>query len=155
MVMNGYHNRDELSAHRSRGGWHHTNDLGRFEVDGSISFVAPLQRIIKSAAENIYPTEVETVLQNHPAVADAAVLGIPDDIWGQRVKAVVVRSGEVSEEQLVAFCRGQLAAYKCPKVFEYVRALPRTTAGLDRDDIDASYGGGGYPGVPTTRSERG
>jgi acyl-CoA synthetase (AMP-forming)/AMP-acid ligase II len=153
MVMCGYHNRKELNRYRSRGGWHHTEDLGRLEVDGSISFVAPLQRIIKSAAENIYPIEVEAALTRHPAVADAAVLGIPDDVWGQRVKAVVVTVDDVSDEELMTFCRTQLAGYKCPRVFEVADSLPRTAAGLDRDRIDARYGGGGYPGIPTVGKE--
>jgi acyl-CoA synthetase (AMP-forming)/AMP-acid ligase II len=146
MVMNGYHDREELNQHRARGGWHHTNDLGRLETDGSISFVAPLQRIIKSAAENIYPTEVEAALLRHPHVADVAVLGIPDDVWGQRVKAVVVAREAIDDEELVSFCRTQVAGYKCPRVFEFATALPRTGNGLDRECIDARYGGGGYPG---------
>jgi long-chain acyl-CoA synthetase len=147
MVMNGYHDRDELNAYRSRGGWHHTNDLGRLEVDGSITFVAPMQRMIKSAAENIYPIEVESVLKRHPAVSDAAVLGVPDDVWGQRVKAVVVAQAEVDEDALLAFCRTQLAGYKCPRLFELVSSLPRNDIGLDRARVDVLYGGGGYPGA--------
>jgi acyl-CoA synthetase (AMP-forming)/AMP-acid ligase II len=154
MVMNGYHDRDELNAYRSRGGWHHTNDLGRLEVDGSITFVAPMQRMIKSAAENIYPIEVESVLRGHPAIADAAVIGVPDDVWGQRVKAVIVAAGQIDEEELVAFCRTQLAGYKCPRMFEVVQSLPHTDVGVDRARIDTLYGGGGYPGVPTSAGER-
>jgi acyl-CoA synthetase (AMP-forming)/AMP-acid ligase II len=146
MVMTGYHDREELNEHRSRGGWHHTNDLGRLETDGSITFVAPLQRIIKSAAENIYPTEVEAALGRHPSVEDAAVLGVPDDVWGQRVKAVVVARHDVSGEELRAFCRTQVAGYKCPRLFEFVTSLPRNGSGVDRDRLDAAYGGGGYPG---------
>lgn len=146
MVMNGYHDREELNGYRARGGWHHTSDLGRLETDGSISFVAPLQRIIKSAAENIYPAEVEAALLRHPQVADVAVLGIPDDVWGQRVKALVVARDAIDDEELVAFCRTQVAGYKCPRMFEFVTALPRTANGLDRECIDERYGGGGYPG---------
>ncbi len=151
MVMNGYHNRDALTAHRARGGWHHTNDLGRLEPDGSISFVAPLQRIVKSAAENIYPAEVEAALRAHPAVDDAAVLGVPDDVWGQRVKAVVVARAPVSGEELTDFCRGRIARYKCPRIIEFVSSLPRNATGLDRDTLDTLHGGGGYPGATTTR----
>lgn len=146
MVMNGYHNRPELSAHRARGGWHHTNDLGRLEVDGSISFVGPIQRIIKSAAENIYPAEVEAALARHPSVRDVAVLGIPDEVWGQRVKAVVVSDDSLSEQELTDFCREHLAGYKCPRAFSFVQSLPRTGGALDRDRVDAEFGGGGYPG---------
>jgi long-chain acyl-CoA synthetase len=154
MVMNGYHNRPELNAGRSRGGWHHTNDLGRLEHDGSISFIAPLQRIIKSAAENIYPTEVESTLLTHPAVAEAAVLGVPDSQWGQRVKAVVVvTDGQhgVSADDLQAYCRTRLAGYKCPRLFEFTDSLPRSDGQLDRNLLDAGYGGGGYPGISTNQ----
>jgi long-chain acyl-CoA synthetase len=154
MVMNGYHDRDELNAYRSRGGWHHTNDLGRLDADGSITFVAPLQRMIKSAAENVYPIEVESVLRGHPAIDDAAVLGIPDDVWGQRVKAVIVAAAQIDEEELMAFCRTQLAGYKCPRVFEVVQSLPHTDVGVDRARVDELYGGGGYPGVTTRAGER-
>jgi acyl-CoA synthetase (AMP-forming)/AMP-acid ligase II len=153
MVMNGYHARPALNAVRTRGGWHHTNDLGRLERDGSISFIAPLQRIIKSAAENIYPTEVESALLAHPDVAEAAVLGVPDPQWGQRVKAVVVTEGDIGAEDLLAFCRTKLAGYKCPRLFEFVVSLPRTGGQLDRDRLDACFGGAGYPGTITPQED--
>lgn len=153
MVMNGYHARPALNARRARGGWHHTNDLGRLEHDGSISFIAPLQRIIKSAAENIYPTEVESTLLDHPAVAEAAVLGVPDAQWGQRVKAVVVTKHDIAAADLLAFCRTKLAGYKCPRLFEFVGSLPRSGGQLDRDRLDECYGGGGYPGTVTTEKD--
>jgi acyl-CoA synthetase (AMP-forming)/AMP-acid ligase II len=153
MVMNGYHDRPELSARRSRGGWHHTNDVGRRESDGSISFVAPLQRIIKTAAENVYPTEVEDALKRHPAVSDAAVLGVPDPVWSQRVKAVVVTSAPLGEAELLDFCRTQLAGYKCPRIIAWADELPRAATGLDRDAVDAVHGGGNYPGTSTTTTK--
>lgn len=149
MVTNGYHNRPELNRTRFRGGWHHTNDIGRLEVDGSISFVGPLQRMIKSAAENIYPAEVEAALVKHPAVAQAAVLGVPDEMWGQRVKAIVVVATEVTEDELTEFCRARLAGYKCPRLYEFASSLPMTASGVDRDAVDVVYGGGGYPGDST------
>ncbi len=77
-VMAGYHRRDDENARRHRGGWHHTTDLGRRESDGSITFIGPMTRIVKSAAENIYPAEVEGCLKRHAAVKDAAVIGVPD-----------------------------------------------------------------------------
>ncbi len=89
-VMCGYWNRPELNEQRARNGWHHTNDLGRFEADGSFTFVGPKTRMLKSAAENIYPIEVENCLKEHPAVEDCAVIGVPDDTWVQAVKAIVV-----------------------------------------------------------------
>jgi long-chain acyl-CoA synthetase len=148
MVMNGYHRRPELTEARRRGGWHHTHDLGRREADGSISFVGPLQRMIKSAAENIYPVEVETVLRRHPSVEAAAVIGVPDPTWGQRVLAVVVPSdgAEPTAEEIIEHCRAGLAGYKRPRLVEFTDALPTGPGGIDYDALDARYGGGGYPG---------
>ena len=120
-VMCRYWNRSELNAHRSRGGWHHTNDLGRYEADGSFTFVGPKRRMLKSAAENIYPVEVETCLHAHPAVADCAVIGVPDPQWVQSVKAIVVLAPGAAAAGFV----------------------------VDYDALDAEFGGGGYPGGNT------
>lgn len=148
-VMNGYHNRPELNAQRQAGGWHHTNDLGRLESDGSLSFVGPKTRLIKSAAENIYPIEVENCLKAHPAVGDAAVIGVPDPKWTQNVKAVVVlREGQsATEEELIEHCRTQIASYKKPKSVEFVTELPRQGWAVDYEALDEKFGGGGYPGA--------
>src|SRR5258708_36191439 len=89
-VMIGYFNRDEETAARQRGGWHHTNDLGRRETDGSITFVGPKVAMIKSGAENIYPAEIEEAVRSHPDVVDVCVIGVPDERWVQRVRAGVV-----------------------------------------------------------------
>jgi len=149
MVMAGYHRRPELNAARRQGGWHHTGDLGRREADGSLSFLRPMARIIKSAAENIYPAEVEACLQAHPAVAEAAVIGVPDPTWGQSVKAVVVLGdgATVSEAELIAHCKERIASYKKPRSIEFAASLPRRGTTIDYDDLDARYGGGGYPGA--------
>jgi long-chain acyl-CoA synthetase len=147
--MNGYFNRPELNAARQAGGWHHTNDLGRIEPDGSLTFIGPKTRLIKSAAENIYPTEVEGCLRAHPAVADAAVIGVPDATWGQNVMAVVVlREGEkASAEEIIDHCRERIASYKKPKGVEFVDAIPRQGFAVDYDALDERFGGGGYPGT--------
>jgi long-chain acyl-CoA synthetase len=152
-VMNGYWNRPELNARRSRGGWHHTNDLGRFETDGSFSFIGPKTRMLKSAAENIYPAEVEGALRTHPAVADAAIIGVPDDRWVQSVTAIVVlRAGATATgDELIDHCRSRIASYKKPRAVEFVDALPRRGFAVDYDELDRRFGGGGYPGG-TTRS---
>lgn len=152
-VMCGYWNRPELNAYRHRNAWHHTNDLGRFEADGTFTFVGPKTRMLKSAAENIYPAEVENCLRTHPAVADCAVIGVPDDVWVQSVKAiVVVREGhQVDAVVLVEHCRERIASYKKPRTVEFVDALPRRGFAVDYDELDRRFGGGGYPGG-TTRS---
>jgi acyl-CoA synthetase (AMP-forming)/AMP-acid ligase II len=150
-VMVGYWNRDDLNAARGAGGWHRTNDLGRREADGSITFVGPKARMIKSAAENIYPAEVEAALSSHPAVAGVCVIGVPDPTWAQAVRAVVVlRDGASADEaELIEHCRDRIASYKKPRSVVFTDALPRTGAGLiDRDAVDETFGGGGYPGTP-------
>ncbi len=148
-VMNGYFNRPGLNAERRAGGWHHTNDLGRLEADGSLTFVGPKTRLIKSAAENIYPTEVEGCLRLHPGVADAAVIGVPDPSWGQNVLALVVRRPDASstEEDLIEHCRQRIASYKKPTRVEFVDELPRQGFAVDYEALDAAFGGGGYPGT--------
>jgi len=148
-VMHGYWRRPELNAQRQRDGWHHCNDLGRREADGSLSFIGPKVQMIKSGAENIYPAEVEGCLRAHPAVADCGVIGVPDATWVQSVKALVVLkpgAGAASEE-LIEHCRARIASYKKPRFVVFVDALPRTAGGaLDYKALDAAHGGGGYPG---------
>ena len=148
-MMNGYFDRDELNAVRQAGGWHHTNDLGRREQDGSITFIGPKTRIIKSAAENIYPQEVEGALAKHPAVKEAAVIGVPDKTWTQSVKAIVVlKDGEsATPDDIIEHCRASIASYKKPRSVEFVDALPRQGWLVDYDALDAQFGGGGYPGA--------
>jgi long-chain acyl-CoA synthetase len=147
--MNGYLNRAEINAARGRGSWHHTNDLGRREEDGSISFVGPKGRIVKSAAENVYPAEVEGCLKQHPAVADTAIIGVPDPKWTQNVKAIVVlKPGQAATaEELIEHCRARIASYKKPKSIEFVATLPRKGFAVDYEALDAQFGGGGYPGT--------
>jgi long-chain acyl-CoA synthetase len=148
-VMVGYWNRPDLSAERQRDGWHHTHDLGRIEADGSLTFVAPMSRIVKSASENIYPAEVEACLATHAGVAEVAVIGTPDPVWTQSVKAIVVRAAghDVTEEELIEHCRSRIASYKKPRFVVFVDALPRRGGQVDYDRLDAEHGGGGYPGI--------
>jgi acyl-CoA synthetase (AMP-forming)/AMP-acid ligase II len=151
-VMHGYWRRPELNAERRRGGWHRTNDLGKREPDGSLSFIGPKTQMIKSGAENIYPAEVEGCLRQHPAVADCGVIGVPDAAWVQSVKAIVLlKPGmQVDAQALIEHCRERIASYKKPRFVEFAETLPRTAAGsVDYKALDAAYGGGGYPGGST------
>src|SRR2546430_7137130 len=147
-VMNGYWNRPEETARRQRGGWHHTNDLGRRETDGTITFIGPATRMIKSAAENIYPAEVEGAIARHPAVAECAVIGAPDPQWTQSVKAIVVLKDDTTAtaDEIVEHSRTHIASYKKPRTVEFVEKLPRQGFAVDYDALDAQFGGGGYPG---------
>jgi O-succinylbenzoic acid--CoA ligase len=112
-------------------GWLHTGDIGYLDGEGYLYVLDRRVDLIVSGGENIYPAEVEAVLHAHPAVAEAAVYGVADDTWGQRVAAaIVVRAGErIGEQEIVAFCRERLAAYKVPSRINLVDALPRNAAG--------------------------
>jgi long-chain acyl-CoA synthetase len=132
LVHLGYWNRPEINEERFRFGWWHTTDLGRREADGTISFLGTTTRMLKSAAENIFPAEVENCIESHPAVKEAAVIGVPNERWAQDVKAVVVLhadAGPVTAEDVVEHCRARIASYKKPKTVEFVDALPRTETG--------------------------
>jgi long-chain acyl-CoA synthetase len=148
-LFSGYFARPDLNEAKFRNGWHHTGDLGRREPDGTITFIGPKLRMIKSGAENIYPAEVERVLKAHPAVADAAVIGVPDPTWHQAVKAVVVLKPEAAatREELVEHVKGQLAAYKKPREVAFADAIPKRGFTPDYDALDAAHGGGNYPGA--------
>eukprot|EP00456_Euglypha_rotunda_P061383 TRINITY_DN51363_c0_g1_i1.p1 TRINITY_DN51363_c0_g1~~TRINITY_DN51363_c0_g1_i1.p1 ORF type:complete len:136 (+),score=39.23 TRINITY_DN51363_c0_g1_i1:3-410(+) len=129
-----------------------TNDLGRRENDGSLSFVGPKTQMIKSMAENIYPAEVEGCLRSHPAVADCGIIGVPDDKWVQSVKAIVqLKPGSsATREELIEHCRAHIASYKKPRHVEFIEKLPRTAAGaVDYATLDKLFGGGNYPGGAT------
>jgi acyl-CoA synthetase (AMP-forming)/AMP-acid ligase II len=147
-VSPGYWNRPELTVQRQGQGWHRTTDLGRREGDGSFTFIGPKGQLIKSAAENIYPAEVEACIRRHPAVKDVGVIGVPDAVWGQHVKAIVVlKPGEsVSEADIVEHCRALIASYKKPRIVAFTEALPRAGFAIDYARLDAEHGGGGYPG---------
>ncbi|GAA4626278.1 AMP-binding protein [Actinoallomurus vinaceus] len=147
-VFSGYWNRPELNAAKTAGGWHHTGDLGRREPDGTLTFIGPRLRMIKSANENIYPAEVERALKSHEAVADAAVIGVPDPEWGQNVKAIIVlkEGTSLTPEEVVEHVRSQIASYKKPRHVEFAESIPKKGYTPHYDALDATYGGGGYPG---------
>ncbi|MEV0620339.1 AMP-binding protein [Nonomuraea sp. NPDC050404] len=147
-LFSGYFARPDLNAEKSRYGWHHTGDLGRREPDGTITFIGPRLRMIKSGNENIYPAEVERALKSHPAVADAAVIGVPDPEWHQAVKAVVALKpgSEATRDDLVEHVRTLLASYKKPRHIAFVDTIPKRGFTPDYDALDETHGGGNYPG---------
>jgi fatty-acyl-CoA synthase len=128
--MRGYWRMPAESAATLRGGWVHTGDLGVLDDDGFLFIAGRKKEMIKSGGENIFPVEVERVLFEHPAIAEAAVLGIPDPDWGESVLAVVVRRAgtQLTEADVVKHVRGRLAGFKKPRVVWFVDALPRTAA---------------------------
>jgi len=114
-------------------GWYRTGDIGRLTADGYLYILDRAKDMIISGGENIYPAEVEAVLARHPAVAEVAVLGRPDLTWGEAVHAVIIPvagpAGAVSADEIISWCRDNLAHFKCPKSVEFVDSLPRTTTG--------------------------
>jgi len=130
-VMLGYWNRPEETAEALRGGWMHTGDAGRMDDEGYVYLTDRLKDMIVSGGENVYSIEVENALAQHPAVATCAVIGVPDDTWGERVHAVVVPAAgaAVTLEELRAFCADRIAGYKVPRSMDVVDALPVSAAG--------------------------
>jgi acyl-CoA synthetase (AMP-forming)/AMP-acid ligase II len=130
-VMQGYWRQPETTAVALREGWLHTGDLGRLDEDGYLAVVGRTKEVIRSGGNTILPVEVEHVLLTHSAVAEAAVIGVPDREWGENVKALVVlRPGaSATTEELIAHCRAHLASFKQPRLVEFVKALPRSHYG--------------------------
>lgn len=131
--MIGYWNRPEATAEVLRDGWVHTGDLARRDREGYFYLVDRKHDMIVTGALNVYPTEIERSILEHPQVADCAVVGVPDSKWGEAVKAfVVVRSGSdepLTEAGLLGYCRHHLAGHKRPKSIDFVTEIPRNPAG--------------------------
>ncbi|NLT06968.1 MAG: long-chain fatty acid--CoA ligase [Solirubrobacterales bacterium] len=130
-LMAGYWGNPEATAEALRGGWMHTGDLGYRDRDGYLHLVDRRNDKIVTGGENVYPSEVEHRLTEHPEVLEAAVVGVADDRWGERVAAaVVLRDGASADpDALIAHCRAALAPYKAPKEVRIVAALPRNATG--------------------------
>ncbi|MGV0815859.1 long-chain-fatty-acid--CoA ligase [Mycolicibacterium boenickei] len=140
-LMKGYLNRPEATAEAiTPDGWFRTGDIGRVDDGGYIFVEDRLKDMIISGGENIYSIEVERVLAEHPAVTEVAVIGVPDEKWGESVKAVVTLDGDVNEGDLIAFARERLAGYKCPKSVDVVDELPRNPTGkILKKDLRKPY----------------
>jgi acyl-CoA synthetase (AMP-forming)/AMP-acid ligase II len=137
-LMRGYLNQPEATAEViTDDGWFRTGDMGRVDADGFVYVEDRLKDMIISGGENIYSPEVERVVAEHPSVREVAIIGVPDDRWGETVKAVIALhpGAEITEEELIGFCREQLARYKCPRSVDILEALPRNPTGkiLKRD----------------------
>jgi acyl-CoA synthetase (AMP-forming)/AMP-acid ligase II len=130
-IMLGYWERPAESAAARRDGWLRTGDAGYMDEDGFVFVVDRIKDMIITGGENVYSTEVENALANHPGVAGCAVVGIPSDEWGESIHAFIVRKAghQVSAEDLVAHCDGQIANYKCPRSIDFLDALPMSGAG--------------------------
>jgi len=135
LVMTGYWKLPEKTAETLVDGWLHTGDLGCMDAQGYLFIKGRLREVIISGGFNVYPLDVESVLEQHPAVHEAAVFGVPDDKWGEAVHAAVqikskaARFGQVSKEHILAFAKERLGSVKTPKAIHYYDELPRSVAG--------------------------
>jgi fatty-acyl-CoA synthase len=131
-VMKGYWNRPEATEECiTHGGWFHSGDAGKVDEDGYVYIVDRVKDMIISGGENVYPAEIESTLYQHEAVAECALIGVPDEKWGEVGKMIVAlkEGAEVSGDDLIEFLRGNVANYKLPRSVEFVDALPRNPAG--------------------------
>ncbi len=131
-VMLGYWNRPEENAKNlTEDGWFLSGDAGRLDEEGYLYIQDRIKDMIISGGENVYPAQVESALFGHDDIADIAVIGIPDENWGEAVKAIVVRreGSELSEADVIAYAREQIAGFKCPKSVDFIEALPRNPSG--------------------------
>lgn len=130
-MMKGYWNLPEATSEVIRDGWVYTGDLGYFDSKGYLFLVDRRRDVIISGAFNIYPKEIEDVIVTHPKVKEVAVIGVPDEMWGEAVKAVVVpKEGvQIEEQEIIDYCRDHMASFKKPKSIDFVKELPRNPYG--------------------------
>ncbi len=139
-IMQGYYNMPEETSATLRNGWLYTGDMGRLDEDGYLYIVERKKDLIIRGGFNIYPRDVEEVLNRHPAVIESAVIGIPSERMGEEVKAFVVTNTDVDAETLKAFCQEALANYKTPSEIEFVHALPRNLVGkIDKKELRSGH----------------
>ena len=142
LVMKGYYQAPEKTAETIVNGWLHTGDVGHIDSEGYLHITDRKKDMIISGGFNVYPSEVEQVIWSHPAIQDCAVIGVPDEKWGEAVKAVVeLNQGQtVAPEEIIALCKEKLGAMKAPKSVEFIATLPRSPVGkVLKKDLRASY----------------
>jgi len=142
-IMKGYWRRPEISEEALRGGWMHTGDLGRFDEDGFLYVMDRKKDMIKPGSENVYSPEVESMILAHPAVLEAAVIGVPDPKWGEAIRAVVVCRPDhaIEEIELIAWCRERMTHFKCPTSVVVADVLPKGGTGkIQKNVLRERYG---------------
>lgn len=139
-TMKGYLNKPGMTASVMKDGWLHTGDMGICDEEGYVYIVDRKKDMIISGGFNVYSATVENVLTSHPCIKQAAMIGIPDEKWGELVTAVVVPEGDVTEEEILAFCKGKLNSYEQPKKVVFKDQIPITSIGkVDKKTIRAPY----------------
>lgn len=145
LVFKGYWRDEDANLYAARLGWHHTGDLGRLDEEGYLYYVGrkPEKDLIKSGGENVYPAEVEFAIASLPQVSAVCVIGVPDETWGETVKAVVeLKPGEtLTDKEVIEAVTKRIATYKKPRQIQFIEALPRTSEGqIDRVAVKVTYG---------------
>jgi len=139
-VMRGYRNNPEANAAAFIDGWFRTGDRGVLDADGYLALIGRIKELINRGGEKISPAEVDAVLLEHPAVAEAAAFGIPDAKYGEEICAAVVLKADADANELAAYCRSRLADFKVPKAFHIVAALPKGPTGkIQRRELSAMF----------------
>ncbi len=144
LVFQGYWRDDDANMYASRHGWHHTGDVGRFDEEGYLYYLGrkPEKDLIKSGGENIYPAEVEFAIESLPQVYAVCVIGVPDETWGETVKAVIeLKPGEtLTDKEVIETVTARIADFKKPRQIQFIEALPRTSEGqIDRAAVKSTY----------------
>jgi len=143
VVTKAYYKNEEETEKAIRDGWLYTGDLGTLDDEGYLYIVGRKKDMIISGGENIYPREIEEVLWRHPKIAEAAVIGVPDKKWGESVRAVIelIPGAEVTEDEVIEFCKQHIASYKKPKSVVFVDEIPKNPSGkVLKDEVRARYG---------------
>jgi 2-furoate---CoA ligase len=129
-AFEGYWRRPDADARALHGGWYFTGDTGYVDADRDLFVTGRVDDMIVSGGENVSPVEIESILSLHPAVAEVAVAGVPDERWGQRITAFVKRGGAIEADMLDAWCRGSsLTDYKRPREYVFVAEIPKSPVG--------------------------
>jgi acyl-CoA synthetase (AMP-forming)/AMP-acid ligase II len=145
LVMKGYYKNAEATAEVSKHGWHHTGDLAYQDEEGFIYICDRKKEVIITGGFNVYPLEVEQVVLSHPAVQDCAVVGVPDETWGEAIKAVVeLKPGRtVGGDELIRLCKERIGSVKAPKSVDFIDDLPRSPVGkVTRKEVRERYWSG-------------
>ncbi|MDP7476102.1 MAG: AMP-binding protein, partial [Candidatus Woesearchaeota archaeon] len=136
-VFKGYWNAPEKTKESFHDGWFITGDLGKIDEEGYVIFLGRSKDLIISGGLNIYPAEVEEVINTHPSALESAVIGVPDQCFGEAVKACVVlrENKKASKEEIIAYCKQRLASYKKPKYVEFIDTLPKNAMGKVQKNV--------------------
>ena len=149
-LLKSYWKKPEESAEVTAGGWYHSGDAASVDEEGFVYIKDRVKDMIITGGENVFPAEVENALHSHPDITDVAVIGVPDDKWGEAIVAAVVLSPgvELSETEIIDYARTQVAGFKVPKAINFIDALPRNPSGkILRRELRAPYWEGKTRGV--------